>query len=31
MGGKTDDGEGLYYFPELEDKLPLTFSLKAKK
>jgi len=31
MGGKTDDGEGLYYYPELEDKLPLTFSLKARK
>jgi len=31
MGGTTMDQNGLYYYPDLETKLPLVMSLKAKK
>ena len=30
MGGTTPDDEGLFYYPSLENALPLTFSLKAR-
>ncbi len=31
MGGSTKDNNGLSYYPELDGKLPLVFSLKAQK
>jgi len=31
MAGSTIDANGLAYYPELEGKLPLVFSLKAQK